>query len=139
MNRTLIDEIITLAHDGADQKPTVDLANEAKDVIRTFEAEMEARLERTEQLVTRQILEGHHENLLRSWYATRDGGYETRVRDDVKVIVMWGENPGYPDPAYALVVNPFGPSRIRVNLASMADLDDLIRLLSIPPMRPAIE
>lgn len=129
MKHYTLQRILQLAFGGRDELSSRDDADRANTVI----SEAEVELQRMKQLVTRSVLESYAENNLRRWNPTLEGGMETKVRDDVKVIVMWGENPGYPDPAYALIVNPFGPSRIRVNLDNMHDLDELIRVLSIPP------
>ena len=97
----------------------------------------EPEQDRRRQLVSLDGLMRDADTGHRLWYARLDGGVETRVRDDLTVIVRWTSDPGYPDRAFAVVYSSI--SNVRANLDTMHDLDELIRVFSIPPTRKPVE
>lgn len=97
----------------------------------------EAADDRRRQLVTIDGLMRDTDNGRRIWYARLDGGVETRLRDDLTVIVRWTPDPGYPDRAYAVLHSSH--TNVRANLDTMHDLDELVRIFSLLSTRPPLE
>lgn len=133
MKTEAFEELADLADIGTNELSSAAEQDRA-DVIRL---EARAELERRNDPVTIDRLMKDADDGVWLWYARLDGGVETRVRDDLTVVVRWTPDPGYPDRAYAVIHSYL--SNVRCNLDCMHDLDELIRVFSIPQQRKTVD